>query len=196
MLLRLVCADEGVLSGDQSGPRLLGVEGAGLLGAHQAGALRGQASLLRDAPAAVHDVYLSGVLLCVYIPRLAAFCAENILPRVARAQEAGQCGPGVAGLAREGVAGLVQGLVGEVQLEVPADLLLQGRGRGTSGLEVTPSLRLGLGEALVRGVRGLARRGAEDEEDGGKGWTEHWHCPGDAASAVWGGVSPLYTAWW
>ena len=25
-------------------------------------------------------IYLSGVLLCVYLPRLAAFCAENILP--------------------------------------------------------------------------------------------------------------------
>ena len=89
----------------------------------------------------------------------------------------------------------MQGLVGDVQLEVPADLLLQRRGRGSSGLELTTSLRLGQGEALVRGVRGLARRGAEDEEDGDKRGGEH--CPGAAAAsaAVWGGVPPLYTAW-
>ena len=54
MLLRLVCGDEGVLRADQPGP-LLGVEGVGLLGAHQPGTLGGQACLLRGAPAAVHD---------------------------------------------------------------------------------------------------------------------------------------------
>ena len=55
MLLRLVCGDEGVLRADQPGPLLLGVEGVGLLGAHQPGPLGGQPCLLRGAPAAVHD---------------------------------------------------------------------------------------------------------------------------------------------
>ena len=80
MLLRLVCGDEGVLRADQPG-LLLGVEGVGLLGAHQPGPLGGQPCLLRGAPAAVYDEMIYPMFYCRYVdlPRLAVFCAENIL---------------------------------------------------------------------------------------------------------------------
>ena len=80
MLLRLVCGDEGVLRADQSGPLLLGVEGVGLLGAHQPGPLGGQPCLLRGAPAAVHVMHIYPMFYCIYLAWLSSvlrtYCPE------------------------------------------------------------------------------------------------------------------------